>query len=1005
MKSLTAIIISICFLSSSWAEVPGLSEKGAIKLDPGLQILLKAPAGQLQRLKKVIPLHVPEEGEPVVDILILSHEDKMDLAIPGVLLRTKVGSVITATATLSGLMALAEMDGVQYIEASKKLRAHNNVGTAYSSGISGNLPFAGSYNVYPLLIQGGQTITIIMHAAVGSYINPYVAVCADMACSSILAVDDNSGPGIDARLTYTFPYSGTYYVWVSDANLIATGDYRLILLNAAGDYLLGTGAKALQKAGIDGHGVIVGVIDTGIDWCHGDFIDETTGKSRIISLWDQNLTAKNNESAPDVGSDGSVANDYGVEYSQAQITVALSDCWQTDPEVRSVRSADTGGHGTHVAGTAAGDGSGSESVLLEPAGTYMGAAPESDLIIVKYKDGLAFDDFSSSTNVIEAIDYIFRKAETLGKPAVVNISLGNHDGPADGTSLLDQAVRNAVGPGRIIVASAGNEGGLSIHAEGTISANGYDTVNLDLSQCGTECFAGINLWHSGNDDYNVTLTAPNGEYVYVAHGTESRENTILDGITVAVQNATSSPPNGDKNILLAITGQGSVPHQWSLFLSRSVNGGDGSWDAWIIPERGGVSFGNHVPTNPDGSIAGTVGELASSYGAITVGAHATKFRWDNNSLNLAEQQQAYNDFGNIAWFSSRGPTRNGRVKPDITAPGEWVVSTLSKDWNITTNPADPPDVNDISWDNRHIGLQGTSMAAPMTAGAVALILQMDPTNFSSPLLKTTATQDIMTGSSLPNNTWGSGKVNLVSAYNALLTDNPPAVGLYATPSNGTVPLSVLLIASASDSDTGDDIEEYLWDLDNDGYTDNITSSNIATKSFSSSGTHTVKVTVVDKYGKTASALTTITVSAPSPGNTGNVDDNSDTKSDTAGDNNTIGSGGGGNGGGGCFIATAAFGSYLDPHVQTLREFRDDILLQSAWGRSFVAYYYTWSPSAASYIAQRPLLKVMIRLALRPVVFTLEYPKLSGGLLILGIGVTTAVLFRRRHRCRQGGEEL
>ncbi len=1007
MKFIATILILLSFLSCSWAEMPGLSEKGLKKLDPSLQILLKTPSGQLHGLKKVIPFHVPEEGEPAVDILILSDKDKKEIEIPGVMLRTKVGNVITATATLPGLKSLAEMDGVQYIEASKKLKAHNNIGTSFSSGISGNLPAAGSYNIYPLLVQDGQTITIIMHAAPGSLINPYLAVCADTLCTNVLMADEDSGPGIDAKLTYTFPFGGTYYVWVSDSNLIATGDYRLIILNAAGDYLLGTGAaKVLHEAGVDGTGVIVGVIDFGIDWCHGDFIDDKAGKSRVISLWDQNLTAKTGESTPDVGSDGSIANDYGVEYTQSQITAALSDCWRPEPETRKVRSTDIGGHGTHVAGTAAGDGSESLSVLLEPPGTYRGAAPGADLIIVKLYDPETIDKnflidnlfnlISLNTNLLDAIDYIFKKADTLGKPAVINISIGSHDGPADGTSLMDQAVRNAVGPGRIIVASAGNEGSFPIHAKGTIVANGYDTINLDLSQCGSECVAGINLWHSGEDAYSVILTAPNGEYIYVAHGNETNGNTTLDGVTVAVQNATSSPPNGDKNILVAITGEGSPPHRWSLFLSRWVNGGDGNWDAWLLPDEGKISFSNHVPVNPDNSIAGTVGELASSYGAITVGAHGSKFRWDNNSLNQAEDNRAYNDFGNIAYFSSRGPTRDGRIKPDITAPGEWVISTLSKDWNSTTNPADTPDSNDISWDNKHIGFQGTSMSAPMTTGAVALILQMDPTNFPRPLLRNTATQDIMTGTALPDNTWGAGKVNIINAYNALVVDKPPSVSLYSTPSSGTIPLSAVFIASASDPDAGDGIAEYLWDLDNDGYTDNITASNIATKSFSSSGTHTVKVTVVDKYGKTASSLAVITVSSPSSGDTGNTGgNNSDTTTETVVGNVTVKNNGSGNGGGECFIATAAYGSYLDPHVQTLIEFRDNVLMKSAWGRAFVVSYYSWSPSAARYITEHPVLRVMTRLTLMPVVFTIEKPELSVSLLILGFSALSIPFWRRR----------
>jgi subtilisin family serine protease len=711
--------------------------------------------------------------------------------------------------------------------------------------------------------------------------------------------------------------------------------------------------------------VIIGVVDSGIDWCHPDFIDDTTGKSRILFLWDQNLTAQTDEAAADVGTDGNGANNYGVEYTAAHIDAArdANDCARAIEE-RAVRSADIIGHGTHVAGIAAGDGSATNGASPEePAGTYQGVAPKADLIVVNLK-GDELGPFSESASTVDAVAYIFAKARAAGKPAVINISLGGHDGPVDGTSLLDQAIRNAAGPGRVIVAAAGNEGAAPIHAQGTISPGGSDTVEINFSGCGApDCEGGIiNLWHAGGDAYAVTVTAPNGHSLSAPGGT--RRSAVLDGAQVELFNATSSPSNGDKNILLFLDGRGTGDFVWLLTLQRTASGGSGRWDAWSLPDQGEVAFNiKHLPRNSDNSFSGTISEPATSHGAIAVGAHTTKFRWGPGKASPT----AFEDFGKISLFSSGGPTRDGRIKPDVTAPG-FVVSSTSAD----CSGLECPD-SLSAFDGRHSINAGTSMSTPIVTGAAALILQTDPNSFPRSFLKSTAVRDSFTGADLPNNVWGSGKANLASsAFQVLQANRPPTVSLGGSPAEGFATSSMTFTASASDPDTGDSISEYLWDFESDGATDAITTGNTAGKNFTVAGSYTVTVTAVDQRGKSASATTPITITAPS-------------------------SDGGGGGGGGCFIATAAYGSYLDPHVETLRNFRDEVLLESAWGRRFVDFYYGWSPAAARFIAGRPLLRGASRLALTPIVFAVGSPRRAlwvfiGGWLALG-----AVLLRLRRR--------
>ncbi|MFQ6090949.1 MAG: S8 family serine peptidase, partial [Candidatus Bipolaricaulia bacterium] len=186
-----------------------------------------------------------------------------------------------------------------------------------------------------------------------------------------------------------------------------------------------------------GEGVIIGNIDTGIDYEHLDFRvdrddDGFEESSRILYIWDQTETAP-------IGDRGAVP--FGTEYTQAGIEADLVRGFR--PDEGAVRERDDNGHGTHVLGIAAGDGSSS--------GTgYIGVAPQAELVAVK-------TSFYSG-DVVSGADYIFRKAEELGKPCVLNLSLGGHFGPHDGTSNFALALEGLLGPGRVIVTSAGNEG-------------------------------------------------------------------------------------------------------------------------------------------------------------------------------------------------------------------------------------------------------------------------------------------------------------------------------------------------------------------------------------------------------------------------------------------------------------------------------------------------------------------------------------------------------------------
>ena len=210
----------------------------------------------------------------------------------------------------------------------------------------------------------------------------------------------------------------------------------------------GTGASLLHQGKLNntvykGKNVIVGIYDTGIDWDHFDFRDPIdTTKSRILRIWDQTITAGTGEAPPSGFS-------YGVEYTQNQINDEIDGS-----PTNVVRERDINGHGTHVAGTAAGNGA------TLPSKRYTGMAPEADIVVIKGGNG----SFSES-RMIDGLTYIKNLATSLGKPAVLNWSIGGQYGPHDGSRAYEMAVDNfsASAPGRVVVISAGNDNNTNIH--------------------------------------------------------------------------------------------------------------------------------------------------------------------------------------------------------------------------------------------------------------------------------------------------------------------------------------------------------------------------------------------------------------------------------------------------------------------------------------------------------------------------------------------------------------
>ncbi|WP_455363506.1 S8 family peptidase [[Eubacterium] cellulosolvens] len=472
---------------------------------------------------------------------------------------------------------------------------------------------------------------------------------------------------------------------------------------------------------VDGAGVVIGIIDTGVDLSHPD-LKFPNGTSKVLYLWDQTASEK-----PPQGFT------YGVECSWHEINGGK--CLEND----------TFGHGTHVASIAASSGLASDK--------YRGIAPGASLIVVKTGrescggESWVFED----TAVIDGLRYVVERARALGMRLVVNLSLGGNIGGHDGTSPLEVVLDDLSAQDVIVTVSAGNEADNHIHANGSLSRASPTRINWE--PIGQAKSAMVDLWYPKDRSISVALVTPSGE---VVPGPTSASGTETSNGLVTIVPATTAKGN---ELAFSVQTQGSLTtHGWGLILNVIDDGFPLSWDAWVDSD----SCSSPAASFSSGqgyeiSEAGTVSVPATSSGAIAVGAYVTKNSWGTGSGKNVLTHDYH--VGDIAPFSSRGPTRDGRTKPDISAPGLFV--TAARSLHVLASDSDP--------DHHHRVLAGTSMAAPHVAGVVALMLQYSPHLGSRELrslLVEGANLDNFTGlieASKGSNEWGWGKVDARTA--------------------------------------------------------------------------------------------------------------------------------------------------------------------------------------------------------------------------------------------------
>lgn len=468
-----------------------------------------------------------------------------------------------------------------------------------------------------------------------------------------------------------------------------------------------------------GQGVIIGFIDTGIDWSHPDFAFPN-GSTKILYIWDQTVQGH----APS-----------GFEYGY--------ECTSTDVQESMCPEKDTFGHGTHVAGIATSSGM--------ATGNYTGVAPGANMIFVK--SGHELCEGSSwtfdSSQIMDGISYIAKKAAQLGRRVVINLSLGGNIGGHDGSDPMEIALDAFVQAGTPIVVAAGNDAQDNAHIQGQITQD--MNVTFDIAVRETTTALAIDIWHSNRDEIQATLTTPYGRTYTIPTPTGER-NVTYGNVT-----AFASSTNLGRELYLEFNAQNPISTSgWSVTLRAQQLTSTGAWDAWVDTTScifPGASFlagkGYSIEQND------TVGIPGTAHNVVTVGAYVTKTSW--KGMNGQTFGPINADTGQITSFSSRGPTRDGRIKPDVVAPGMLITSARS---NATAKrPTDP--------DAFHRILAGTSMAAPHVAGVIALLLQYRP-NLAAieipEIIRNTARLDRYTGTlAVGSPAWGFGKVDARTA--------------------------------------------------------------------------------------------------------------------------------------------------------------------------------------------------------------------------------------------------
>ncbi|HKY34686.1 MAG TPA: S8 family serine peptidase [Polyangiaceae bacterium] len=564
---------------------------------------------------------------------------------------------------------------------------------------------------------------------------------------------------------------------------------RHTLLDRADDWI---GVAAFrEETAQTGQGVVIGIVDTGLDVSHGDLRD-ADGKSRVRFMLDF--------SRPPAERQPELEAEYGCTEETECAIYSNEDLDQVlDNGVTGDEPRDAYGHGTHVASLAAGNG------LASKVPRYIGIAPDALIFgarVSRSGNGAIFD-----ADIILATRFIFEQAERHGWPAVVNLSLGSDFGTHDGSSPLEQALASFVGPdfpGRAIVVAAGNSGTirsgldtgepepLGIHTEVHVPHDSPVEIPLitPSADSGASAGATIYVWlgFRPGDELSVAVDhegeswipdIPPGQSTTFKKG--ETDGTVFNGPT----EEDSSIKVGSNNAVVVLDGDFEPGTRFTLRLS-----GHGTVSVWVQSDGGAspdISSGVLVPR---AEREGTINIPASHPDLIAVGATVNRNRWRDSKnqpflVGRGEGSDELAEMDGTAPFSAAGPNALGVMKPDIIAPGMYVIGAMSGAADPRSNGAagvfasngrcgDPDYECFVIDDGKHAVTSGTSMSAPLVSGAIALLLERRPELTQAQLralLQAGARQP--SGSILAEQQTGPGVLDLPRTLAALAAEDSP----------------------------------------------------------------------------------------------------------------------------------------------------------------------------------------------------------------------------------------
>ena len=621
------------------------------------------------------------------------------------------------------------------------------------------LKLSNKYNqnvVHTLLVKGNATQLLAFQKQYNYQLNYFVGNIASISCQ--LSVVANL---IQNKII-------SYAEFINNTKKIMND--TMVVKNRIKPVKLGT--PPLTQA-YDGTGVLIGIIDSGIDFNHPDFKD-SFGNTRIKFLWDQ---------VPISGSSVPAPYNYGIEWTAAQINASV--CTHNDLPYY--------GHGTHVSGIAVGNGLAN--------GTHEGCAPKADIVVV------ALDFNKNGPTIADAVNYIYSKATLLGKPCVINASVGDYYGSHDGTDLEAKLIEGMVKniPGRVMVAAAGNAGTYKFHVktqppvgdtsftwiQNTASnlyywcyadTNNIKNVQISIGANRTNFF---NLGSVGFKNYNYGLSSLKTDTL--------KYNNNRIGI---VKTSASINTYGVYELFVQIAADTTG------LLWRIESKGVGIHDAWNFDfVSSGLPTASQYPKITKYAMPNTNSSIVSSFQCLddvtTVANYVNlNYYYDvNNTLQNSTVFYPTEIVNDLAPNSSSGPTRDNKIKPDISATGAEIFSALVISTQAALIASQPQTIAQGSF---HVAGGGTSAASPVVAGLAALYLQKNPTATSLQVknaIINCAYNDAYTTASLPNYRWGYGKLdgkaamlcNIPTAINSITPNQ--VVNYYPNPFTNKVQLN------------------------------------------------------------------------------------------------------------------------------------------------------------------------------------------------------------------------